>query len=89
MVYELLLKNGNDLNSKVEFKNDSWVIDDNDKKIKLVLLLNKVDNDIVSNAINEKPNKIIVLDKLFAGIDKLKSNTAKQASDANIEFKSI
>lgn len=85
MVYELLLKSGKDLNSKIENKDDFYII--NDKE--LVLMLENATQEIINSVISKKPNKVIALDKLFKGNDQLKTNTVLQMRDAGIEFKTI
>ena len=86
MVYELLLKSGKDLNSTIEKK--GWLfplINGNE----MVLILEKVSQEIIDTVITEKPIKVIALDKLFKGNDQLKTNTVLQMKDAGIEFKTI
>ncbi len=85
MVYELLLKSGKDLNSKVEKKDSFYRINFNE----LVMMLEKATQNIIDSVIASKPNKVIALDKLFKGNDQLKTNTVLQMKDAGIEFKTI
>lgn len=85
MVYELLLKSGKDLNSRIEKKPDYYVINDGE----LVLLLEEATQEIVDAVLAEKPVKVIALDWLFKGNDQLKTNTVLQMRDAEIEFKTI
>lgn len=85
MVYELLLKSGKDLNSSVERNDGYYLIDGNE----LALILEKVDQSIVTEVLSEYPKKVIALDKLFKGNDQLKTNTVLQMRDAGIEFKTI
>lgn len=85
MVYELLLKSGKDLNSRIEKKDSFYKINDNE----LILLLEKATQEIIDAVIAEKPIKVIALDKLFKGNDQLKTNTVLQMRDAGIEFKTI
>jgi adenine-specific DNA-methyltransferase len=90
MVYELLLKSGKDLNSKISLPNPSkggayHIINDGE----LILLLEKATQQIIETVIAEKPVKVIALDKLFKGNDQLKTNTVLQMKDAGIEFKTI
>ena len=84
MLYELLLKSGKDLNSSVVLKNKVYYINDNE----LVILLDEVSQDIIDTVISESPNKVLALDKLFSGNDKLKTNTNPN-DDAGIKFKTI
>lgn len=85
MVYELLLKSGKDLNSRIEKKGSFYKINDTE----LILLLEKATQEIIDAVIAEKPIKVIALDKLFKGNDQLKTNTVLQMKDAGIEFKTI
>ena len=85
MVYELLLKNGKDLNSTVVLKNGYYTVKGNE----LIFLLESASQEIINDVLNEKPNKVIALDRLFEGNDQLKTNTALQMRDAGIEFKTI
>ncbi len=85
MVYELLLKSGFEINSKIEHINKSFIINTNE----MILLLEEVNENIIDEALKRKPVKIIALDKLFKGNDQLKTNTALQMKDAGIDFKTI
>jgi len=92
MVYELLLKSGKDLNSKIEHKPAShsdtlgyYCVNDNE----LVIMLEIATQEIVDSVLKEQPQKVIALDRLFTGNDQLKTNTALQMRDAGIEFKTI
>ncbi|MGN1239590.1 MAG: site-specific DNA-methyltransferase [Paludibacteraceae bacterium] len=85
MVYELLLKSGKDLNSKIRHEHGFYTINDND----LVLMLEDVNQEMVNTILSRKPNKVIALDNLFQGNDQLKTNTALQMRDAGVEFKTI
>jgi adenine-specific DNA-methyltransferase len=92
MVYELLLKSGKDINSKIEHKAVSpgdaegyYCINSNE----LVFMLEKATPEIVDSVLKEHPQKVIALDRLFTGNDQLKTNTALQMKDAGIEFKTI
>ena len=44
---------------------------------------------IVKEILKLKPKKVICLDSLFEKNDKLKTNTALQMKDAEVEFKTI
>jgi adenine-specific DNA-methyltransferase len=85
IVYEFLLKSGKDLNSKIEKKNDYYIINDNE----LILLLEIAKQEIIEKVIAEKPIKVLALDKLFKDNDQLKTNTVLQMKEAGIEFKTI
>lgn len=85
MVYELLLKSGKDLNSRVENNDGYYLIDGNE----LIFILEKVNEQIILEALSEYPKKVIALDRIFNGNDQLKTNTALQMKDAGVEFKTI
>ena len=85
MVYELLLKSGKDLNSKIEHKENYYSINGNE----LIFMLEKADKKIVDVVLKEQPQKVIALDKLFKDNDQLKTNTVLQMKDAGVEFKTI
>ncbi len=85
MVYELLLKSGKGLTSRIEKKDSLYIINNNE----LVLMLEKAEQGIIDRVIALKPIKVISLDKLFQGNDQLKTNTVLQMKDAGIEFKTI
>jgi len=85
MVYELLLKSGKDLNSKLEHKENYYCINDNE----LIFMLEKATQEIVDAIIEENPQKVVALDRLFKDNDQLKTNTSLQMKDAEIEFKTI
>ena len=84
-MYELLLKSGKDLNSKIEDNNGYYLVNGNE----LTLILEKVNQQIITKLLSEHPKKVIALDKLFEGNDQLKTNTALQMKDAGIEFKTL
>ena len=85
MLYELLLKSGFDLNSKIENQHNYFIVNDG----KMVVALSKISETIIKEIIALKPEKCITLDKLFTGNDQLKTNTVLQMKDAGIEFKTI
>jgi adenine-specific DNA-methyltransferase len=85
MIYELLLKSGKNLNSKIIEKGGFCAING----VELFFLLEKVNQKIIDNIIIKKPKKVIALDKLFKDNDQLKTNTSLQMKDAGIEFKTI
>lgn len=85
MVYELLLKSGKDLNSRIAKKSDAYWI--NGKE--LVVILDKISEDTLKEIIDAKPAKVIALDRIFKDNDQLKTNTVLQMRDAGVEFKTI
>ena len=104
MLYELLLKSGFNLNSKIENKENFYVVNDGELIIALTTMSEAIVKEIISlksseakftntpektNKTVSKPGKCIALDKLFAGNDQLKTNTVLQMRDAGVEFKTI
>jgi len=85
MVFELILKSGKDLNVSIESCNGYHIIDGNE----LALILEKVDEQIITEVLSKQPKKVIALDRIFKGNDQLKTNTALQMKDAGVEFKTI
>jgi adenine-specific DNA-methyltransferase len=85
VLFELLLKSGVELTAKIIKEKDIYFVNDN----YLVLLLDKVNKEIVEKVIELKPKKIITIDRLFKNNDQLKTNTALQMKDAGIEFKVV
>jgi len=85
VLYELLLKSGVPLTAKIEKKNEHYWVSDGE----IALILEKVDKAIIKKVIAEKPRKVITLDRLFKNNDQLKTNTALQMKDAEIDFKTV
>lgn len=85
MVYELLLKNGKNLNSTIHHEQDCYNINSGE----LILLLESANQATLDYALSQHPQKVIALDSLFEGNDQLKTNTALQFRDAGINFKTI
>jgi adenine-specific DNA-methyltransferase len=85
ILFELLLKSGFDLNSKIEFKNSIFIVN----KDEMVLALSKIDEPIINEIVALKPQKCLALDRLFQGNDQLKTNTVLQMKDAKIEFRTV
>ncbi|MFQ5686391.1 MAG: site-specific DNA-methyltransferase, partial [Candidatus Scalindua sp.] len=85
VLYELLLKSGKPLTSKIIKKNGYFLVNDNE----LALILEKVNEKIIKNVITAKPEKVITLDRLFNNNDRLKTNTALQMKDAEIDFRVV
>ena len=85
MVYELLLKSGKDLNSRIEHKAGYYTVNDGE----LILMLESATQETVDAVLVAHPQKVIALDNLFEGNDQLKTNTVLQMRDGGIEFKSL
>jgi len=89
MLFELLLKFGYDLNSKIEEKScegiNYYSIDDGE----MIIALAGINEKTVKEIVGLKPMKVICLDRLFENNDQLKTNTVLQMKDAEIKFKTI
>jgi adenine-specific DNA-methyltransferase len=85
ILHELLLKSGIPLTAKIEEKEGCFWVNDGE----IALMLEKVDAEIIRKAIAQKPRKAVALDRLFKKNDQLKTNTALQMKDAEIDFKTI
>ncbi len=55
----------------------------------IALILKNIDENIIEAAISERPQKVITLDRLFENNDQLKTNTALQMKDAEIDFRVV
>lgn len=55
----------------------------------LIFMLESATQSVVDAVLAEHPQKVIALDNLFENNDQLKTNTALQFRDANINFKTI
>lgn len=103
-IYELLLKNGYDLNSKVEAKEvkdphsgeASPSTGDVSKKVYLVnggeliiCLEGVLERDIVDEIVKLEPAKVIFLETCFNNDDELKTNTLLQMESADIDFRVV
>ena len=92
IIYELLLKNGLDLNSKIVKHNGYYAVHSSNNDQEMVILMLEITNQlehIIQDIIKSKPVKVIALDRIFNNNDQLKKNTALQMCDANINFKTI
>jgi adenine-specific DNA-methyltransferase len=89
MLYELMLKAGYGLTSKVEYitkhKSGYYSISNNE----LIIALDAMNDKLIKQIIAGKPQKVITLDSLFTGNDQLKTNTVLQMRDAGVDFKTI
>ncbi len=89
LLFELLLKSGYDLNSKIEKKTYKKINYYSIANGEMIIALSKINEILAKEIINQNPQKVLCLDKLFAGNDQLKTNTVLQMKDAGIEFKTI
>ncbi len=89
MLFELLLKSGYNLNSKIEKKVCDKISYYSIENGEMIIALSKINETLAKEIINQNPRKVLCLDKLFAGNDQLKTNTVLQMKDAGIEFKTV
>ncbi|NMC35217.1 MAG: site-specific DNA-methyltransferase [Veillonellaceae bacterium] len=90
ILYELILKTGLDLNIKVEVKqveDKEYFSLGSDKMI--VCLEDEINQSLVDAILNDKPEKVVLLDKSFKSNDQLKTNTLLQMESVKIDFKVI
>jgi len=88
MAWEILLKSGYELTTPMERVTIADVLVYSISG-ELVLVLEKITQNAIDAIIVKKPKRVICLDRLFAGNDQLKTNTALQMKDAGIEFRTI
>jgi len=89
MLYEILLKTGRDLNSKVEKIACDSVEYYSINSGEMVVMLSKITDSLIQEVVDKRPQKVIALNKLFEGNDQLKTNTVLQMKDAGIDFRTI
>jgi len=85
ILYELLLKSGVPLTARIEEKEGYYCVN----KGEIILILKRIDESIIKTVISEKPKKVITLDRLFKNNDQLKTNTALQLKDSEIDFRVV
>ncbi len=85
ILYELILKSGYKLTDNINEENNYYSIANGET----VIALESIDSMTIESILKLKPKNVIVLDKLFSGNDQLKTNTALQMKDANIEFRTV
>ena len=89
MLWEILLKSGYDLNTKVENKKISDCQVFSVSAGELIVCLSKINVELIKGIVKQPPKKCICLDVLFSKNDQLKTNTVLQMKDAGVEFKTI
>lgn len=85
ILYELLLKSGVPLTARIEEKDGYYLVNESE----IALILKSIDEGIIKAVISEKPKKVITLDRLFKNNDQLKTNTALQMKDSEIDFRTV
>ena len=87
VLYELLLKSGLSLTCEIENKGNWFLVRDLDSTI--ALALENINEATIKTVLAVNPQKLITLDHLFQENDQLKTNTALQMEDADIEFQVV
>ncbi len=87
VLYELLLKSGLPLTSKIEDRG-KWFKAEYLNTL-IAFALNDIDEVIVNEVVAESPQKFIALDHLFQNNDQLKTNTSLRMEDSGIEFETV
>jgi adenine-specific DNA-methyltransferase len=90
ILYELILKSGLPLSSKVEQISiegkSTWSVNDN----KLLIYLNKsVTHSLLHEMLARKPEQLLCLDAAFAGDDALKTNVVLEAKSHGVVFHTV
>ncbi|PKN01224.1 MAG: site-specific DNA-methyltransferase [Elusimicrobia bacterium HGW-Elusimicrobia-1] len=90
ILWELIIKSGYDLTTRIEKKKTAdgkpyYSIADGET----IIALDKLDAKTVKEIIKQTPKKLITLDTSFDDNDQLKTNTALQLKDAEIEFRVV
>jgi adenine-specific DNA-methyltransferase len=90
ILYELIVKSGLPLSSKIERIDVAgkpvWSVNDN--KL-LILLENNVSRDMLRGMLALKPQQMLCLDAAFGGDDALKTNTVLEAKSLGVAFHTI
>lgn len=89
MAWEILLKSGYELTTKVETLTLNGISIYCIAGGEMMVALNSINEKVIEEIIKRKPKQFIYLDKLFAGNDQLKTNTVLQMKDAGIGFEVI
>jgi adenine-specific DNA-methyltransferase len=89
IAWEIMLKSGYELTTNLEKLDVGGVQVFSIAGGELMLALDSINQKAVDEIIRKKPKQLIALDRLFAGNDQLKTNTALQMKDAGIEFKTV
>jgi len=89
LLWELLLKSGYDLNTKITEQKIGKCRFYSVAGGEMAVILSKADEKCLQEIINRKPQKVICLDSVFENNDQLKTNTVLQMKDAGIEFRTI
>ena len=96
MAFELLLKNGRPLVSRVELKiivetpvYIVWSQDVEEKTVALIFVLESMQLEALETMLALKPKHIVFLDSVFNNNDSVKVNVALQCESAGVKFSSI
>ena len=89
MAYELALRLGFRLTDPMQFSDGIVWLDNAAGTRKTALLLESANADILAAVLAGQPVKVLALDKVFAGDDALKTNTALQLKEAGVAFETL
>jgi len=89
LLWELLLKSGYDLNTKIMEQKIGTCRFYSVVGGEMAVILSKADEKCLQEIVKLKPHKVVCLDNIFEGNDQLKTNTALQMKDAGIEFRTV
>jgi adenine-specific DNA-methyltransferase len=89
LVYEIIIKNGFDLNSKVEKILIAGTVVYNINSFLILLATKKMNIEIASQLCEYQPKTIICLDSVFKNHDSLKTNIQLLFEESGITFKTI
>jgi len=89
MAWEILLKSGYELTTPIEKLDVAGASVYSVSNGEVLVALEKISQKSIDAIIAKKPKRVVCLDRLFAGNDQLKTNTALQMKDAGVEFRTI
>lgn len=89
LVYEIIIKNGFDLNAEVEKIEIGETIIYNINSFSLLIATKKMNIEIASQLREYQPKTIICLDSIFKNQDSLKTNIQLLFEDSGITFKTL
>jgi adenine-specific DNA-methyltransferase len=88
ILYELILKTGKPLSSRIEFQEiDGVLVYSVSEGQLLICLENPITKEILRGMMGRKPSQILCLDTAFGGDDALKTNTVLEAKSHGVVFR--
>ncbi|MBI4801195.1 MAG: site-specific DNA-methyltransferase, partial [Elusimicrobia bacterium] len=89
LLWELVLKSGYDLNTKISEQKAGKCRFYSVANGEMAVILGKADEKCLQEIVKLKPQKVVCLDNIFQANDQLKTNAALQMKDAGIEFRTV